>query len=136
LCVWTGSDAPSDDFLARNGLRYGKLYGFAVDMSASTGPTQGKWRDAFHKNATMAKNGAEVAGKWIPNAWQWDGEVKNFHHDVAWEYQNPAPGGMDNYWYWSAAGPDKAGCKCEHVSPVSAPFSLHLYLSLCGRACV
>lgn len=33
------------DFLCRNGLRYGKLYGFAVDQTAS----DFAWRDTWHK---------------------------------------------------------------------------------------
>ena len=50
-----GSQAPASDFLARNGLRYGRIYGFAIDMSPE-GPTGGEWRDEFHKNG--AENGA------------------------------------------------------------------------------
>ena len=72
-----GSDAPEDDFLARNGLKYGQLYGFATDMS-ETGPTGGVFRDEWHKTAT---NGDEVPGKFIAQPWRWDGEVKNFEHD-------------------------------------------------------
>ena len=37
-----GSDAPADDFLARNGFKYGQIYGFAIDMTNTTvrsGPT-------------------------------------------------------------------------------------------------
>lgn len=79
-----GSDASSDDFLARNGLKYGKLYGFATDMSNTT-----QYRDDFHKTAS---NGDKVDGKWIAQKWQWDGEVKNFHHDGGWEYQDAPPG--------------------------------------------
>ena len=72
-----GSDAPEDDFLARNGFKYGQLYGFATDMS-ETGPTRGIWRDEWHKIAT---NGDEVVGKMIAQPWRWDGEVRNFEHD-------------------------------------------------------
>ena len=72
-----GSDAPEDDFLARNGFKYGQLYGFATDMS-ETGPTGGVGRDEWHKTAT---NGAEVVGKMIAQPWRWDGEVRNFEHD-------------------------------------------------------
>jgi len=68
-----GSDAPEDDFLARNGFKYGQLYGFATDMS-ETGPTGGVGRDEWHKTAT---NGAEVVGKMIAQPWRWDGEVRN-----------------------------------------------------------
>ena len=69
--------APEDDFLARNGLKYGQLYGFATDMS-ETGPTAGVWRDEWHKTA---KNGDVVEGKMIAQPWRWDGEVKNFEND-------------------------------------------------------
>ena len=72
-----GSDAPEDDFLARNGLKFGQLYGFAADMS-ETGPTAGVWRDEWHKTA---KNGDVVEGKMIAQPWRWDGEVKNFEND-------------------------------------------------------
>lgn len=69
-----GSDAPADDFLARNGLRYGKVYGFATDMSAD-GQTGGLWRDEYHKDR---ENGEKVEGKFVAIDWQWDGTVKNF----------------------------------------------------------
>jgi hypothetical protein len=69
-----GSDAPEDDFLARNGLKYGQMYGFAIDMRNTTdavGPTAGVWRDEWHKSAY---NGQMVPGKWIAQPWRWDGE--------------------------------------------------------------
>jgi hypothetical protein len=71
-----GSDAPEDDFLARNGLKYGQLYGFAIDMrdgcdGDGAGPTAGVWRDEWHKTA---QNGDMVPGKWIAQPWRWDGE--------------------------------------------------------------
>ena len=113
----TGSDAPADDFLARNGLRYGKLYGFATDMSES-GPTKGMWRDDFHRDATMGVNGAEVPGVFTPIDWQWDGEVVDFEHDGSWDFQEQPPMhlGSSNY-FWNAAGNDAGGCKTEHNTP-------------------
>lgn len=109
-----GSVAPPDDFLARNGLKYGKIYGFAIPMSNST-----EYRDAFHKKAS---NGDKVEGKWIAQSWQWDGEVKNYQHDGGWEYQDAPPGtgvgsALEGYQWWTAAGPDKDGCKTEHHTP-------------------
>ena len=114
----TGSDAPADDFLARNGLRYGKVYGFAVDMS-SDGPTEGLFRDAFHK---PRQNGAKVDGKFVAINWQWDGVVKNFRHDGAFEFQLQVPGyeGTDMMW-WNANGIDASGSKTEHLSPDTRP---------------
>lgn len=113
-----GSPAPEDDFLARNGLKYGQVYGFAIDMRNETGavgPTAGVWRDEFHKSA---QNGDMIPGKWIAQPWRWDGvgklafsnqasrfprnpltfltsfspEVRNFEHDGSWDYQDPPPG--------------------------------------------
>ena len=57
------------------------------------------WRDAYHKTAT---NGDKVEGMWLPQEWRWNGEVKNFHHDGAWEYQDKPPNtgagsGMEGY---------------------------------------
>lgn len=113
-----GSDAPADDFLARNGLRYGKLYGFAIDMSED-GPADGLFRDEFH---TPRENGAQVDGKFVAINWQWDGVVKNYRHDGAWEFQNDVPGyeGTDFKW-WNANGYDESGSKTEHLSPDLRP---------------
>lgn len=122
-----GTEAPADDFLARNGFKYGQIYGFAIDMTNSTnstGPTAGVWRDAFHKTAV---NGDMVPGKWIAQPWRWDGAVKNFQHDGSWEYQVVPPGAeeggeFEGYNWWTAKGPDASGCKTEHLSPVSVAF--------------
>ena len=109
-----GSDAPADDFLARNGLRYGKVYGYVIDMSA-TGPTEGKWRDDFHK---PVENGAHVPGKWVPINWQWDGVVRNYRHDGGWDFQLAPPGYEGTNWkWWNANGYDASGSKTEHLSP-------------------
>ena len=114
----TGSDAPANDFLANNGLRYGKVYGFAVDMSES-GPTGGLFRDAFHK---PRDNGAQVDGKFVAIDWQWDGEVKNFRHDGAWDFQIPVPGYEDgDMMWWNGKGYDASGSKTEHNSPDTRP---------------
>lgn len=103
-----------NDFLSRNGLRYGKMYGFAIDMSES-GPSSGMWRDDFHKDAEKAFNGAKVPGKWIAQPWQWDGKVKNFQYDASWDYQNDPS--MAGYKWWNSAGYDMDGKKTEHLSP-------------------
>lgn len=114
----SGSDAPHDDFLARNGLRYGKLYGFVVDMSAD-GPTGGMWRDDFHKPRA---NGAKVEGKWVAIDWQWDGQVKNYRHDGAWDFQVSPPGYEGtSYEWWNANGYDSSGAKTEHLTPDTRP---------------
>lgn len=130
-----GSDAPADDFLARNGLKYGQIYGFAVDMNDNTTAPYDLWRDAFHKTAD---NGDKVEGKWIPQQWRWDGEVKNFQHDGAWDYQNKPPNtsdgsGMEGYQWWTSKGPDAAGCKTEHNSPDPRPGqTAFVQTSTCG----
>lgn len=114
-----GSPAPEDDFLARNGLKYGQIYGFAIDMTED-GPTGGAWRDEFHKTAV---NGQMVTGKWLPQPWRWNGTVTNFEHDGSWDYQEPPVGAregeeFEGYFWWSSAGPDKSGCKTEHIAGV------------------
>eukprot|EP00536_Pseudo-nitzschia_multiseries_P001605 jgi/Psemu1/322147/estExt_fgenesh1_pg.C_210001 len=55
-----GSDAPEDDFLARNGLKYGKIYGYAVDMGEPYRQSKGLWRDEFHRSPEHAFNGAKI----------------------------------------------------------------------------
>lgn len=103
-----------DDFLARNGLKYGQIYGFAINMGEQ-GPTGGLWRDAFHKDASKAMNGAKVPGKWIAQPWRWDGKVKNFQYDGSWDYQNDPS--VNGFKWWNSAGYDEGGKKTEHVSP-------------------
>lgn len=102
-----------EDFLARNGLKYGRIYGFAVDMSEN-GPTGGLWRDEFHADVNRGVNGAEVKGKWIAQEWRWDGVVRNFQYDGAWEFQQDPLEGLS---WWTAARYDQAGHKMEHMSP-------------------
>lgn len=125
-----GTAAPADDFLARNGLRYGKIYGFAVDISA-TGPTKGLFRDAFHRSAD-ANNGAFVPGQWVAQNWSWDGQVKNFEHDGSWDYQLPT--GVENMTWWNAGGLSSGGCKCEHGTPdLRANVTGFIQGSTCGH---
>jgi hypothetical protein len=110
-----GTAAPATDFLARNGLKYGQMYGFAINM-ASDGPTLGQFRDAFHSNPATNTNGKTVPGKWIAQPWRWDGTVKNFEHDGSWDYQDPT--GVPGYTWWNAKSLTEGGLKCEHGSPV------------------
>ena len=83
------------------------------------GPTGGLFRDAFHK---PRDNGEQVDGKFVAIDWQWDGEVKNFRHDGAWDFQLPVPGydGTGMMW-WNANGYDASGSKTEHLSPDTRP---------------
>ena len=127
-----GSPAPEDDFLAKNGMRYGKVYGYAVDMSED-GPSSGMWRDAFHKDAEKALNGAEVPGFWMPIDWQWNGTVVDFIHDGAWDFQDAVPNAPEGYQFWNAKGNDESGCKTEHNTPIHTPgVSGFIQSSTCG----
>ena len=94
------------------------MYGFAVDMGES-GPTGGLFRDAFHK---PRENGAKVDGKFVAINWQWDGKVKNFRHDGAWDFQIDVPGyaGTNMKW-WNSGSLDASGAKTEHLSPDTRP---------------
>lgn len=133
-----GSDAPEDDFLARNGLRYGKIYGYAVDMGEPFRQSKGLWRDEFHRSPEHAVNGARVKGVWIAQEWSWDGEVKNYRHDASWEYQDKPPHtgpgtGRRKLEWWTGMGPDEKGCKTEHNSPDPREgFSAFVQSSTCG----
>jgi len=94
-------------FLARNGLAYGKVYGFAVSATDFTA------RDTWHREHY---NGDTVDGGFYPTAWMWDGTVQNFEHDGSWEFQNTPVNG-EGMQFWTAGGKDAAGFKTEHVSP-------------------
>ncbi|KAL7577324.1 hypothetical protein ACA910_002062 [Epithemia clementina (nom. ined.)] len=104
---------PASDFLARNGLRYGQMYGFATDMT-SDGPTGGLWRDAAHE---AVGNGYNVPGMFAPINWMWNGEVVDFIHDGSWEFQSTPLNVPEGYEFWTGAGKDESGCKTEHLSP-------------------
>ena len=97
-------------FLARNGLAYGKVYGFAVPEGTDD-------RDAYHVGKTRADvAGQPVEGFFAPTGWRWDGVVKDFETDIAWQFQEP-PKNLNGYKFWTAAGRDEAGFKTEHLSP-------------------
>jgi hypothetical protein len=102
-----GSQAPATDFLARNGLRYGQIYGFATELATH--------RDTFHINAT---NGAKVSGKWLKGQWRWNGTVLPFIYDGSWDFQNQPVGYFGtNYTFWNSRGKIASGLKQEHNTP-------------------
>ena len=98
------------DFLARNGLAYGQLYGFGTDVDTTTG---GMYVDDWSK-VTDRTNGDEVAGAFYPINWQWDGTVKQFKEDGSWEFQELT---SDGYPFWNSGGRSESGSKTEHNSP-------------------
>jgi len=106
----------ANDFLSRNGLAYGKVYGFATDVTQTTG---GRYQEDWHLN--VAVNGDTVSGGFYPIDWQWDGEVKTFMHDGSWNFQHKTSDGL---YFWNQGGRsnpsafDTSGsCKTEHNSP-------------------
>lgn len=99
----------ADDFLSRNGLRFGQMYGFAVDYDKIGA------RDTWHKTAMK---GDTVGGAFYPIEWRWDGEVKDFIHDGSWDFQLPPVGAEDGIEFWNGMGKDKSGSKTEHNAPL------------------
>jgi hypothetical protein len=95
----------ANDFLSRNGLAYGQLFGFAANE------TNGTFVDAFSK---VNAPGTTIAGAVYPIDWQWDGEVKHFVNDGSWAFQHLT---ADRFPSWNWCGRDCAGQKTEHVSP-------------------
>jgi len=107
-------NADSTNFLARNGFEHGALYGFATDCSSGTPGAQG--RDAWHRDT--AAPGATVAGAFYKLRWQdTPGQVRDFVHDAAWEFQDAPDGAPEGWCFWTAAGANESGSKTEHVSP-------------------
>jgi len=101
--------APPSHKCQTQGLRFGKLYGFAV-------PNDFMDRDPWHK---ANGNGGKVEGKWLPISWQWDGTAKNFAHDGSWDF-TVSPPGFPEYKYWNANG-QTIGAKMEHNTPDPRP---------------
>lgn len=83
----------ANDFLSRNGLAYGKVYGFATNVAQTTG---GRYQEDWHKN--VAVNGDTVSGGFYPIDWQWDGNVKSFMDDGSWHFQHKT---SDNLYFWN-----------------------------------
>jgi hypothetical protein len=96
----------ADDFLSRNGLRFGQLYGFATNIELDRDP----WHKANYKGAT-------VKGGFYPVDWKWTGEVKSFEHDGSFAFQDHPVGAPADFEFWTALGPNTEGKKTEHVSP-------------------
>lgn len=102
------------DFLSRNGFEFGAMYGFATDCSAGTPGAEG--RDAWHKNT--ATPGANVTGAFYKLRWtNAPGQVRDFVHDLAWEYQDAPQGAPAGWCFWNGNGKDAGGAKTEHNSP-------------------
>lgn len=96
---------PANDFLSRNGLAHGQLYGFATDQA------DGLFQDAFSK---VKPPGTTISGAFYPIGWKWDGEVKTFVHDGSWDYQHLTADGIP---FWNLNGRDSPGAKTEHNAP-------------------
>ena len=100
------------DFLSKNGLAYGKLYGFSTNMTATgTGTANGLFMDAYSK---VAAPGSTVNGAFYPLDWQWDGQVRSFLYDGSWAFQHLT---VDGQPFWNSKGRDSGGSKTEHNSP-------------------
>ena len=107
--------ADTTGFLEKNGLACGRVYGFAV-------PEATEDRDPWHKGNFRNGHGDSVDGYFAQTQWQWDGTVKNFEFDQAWDFQNPpknedASGASTTHKFWNAEGINEDGKKTEHNSP-------------------
>jgi len=122
---------PATDFLSRNGLAYGKVYGFSTDVASTTG---GRYQEDWHKN--VAVNGDTVAGGFYPIDWQWDGEVRSFMNDGSWAFQHKT---SDGNYFWNQGGSShpsafdtRGSCKTEHNAPDPYGNPRFLQSSTCG----
>lgn len=119
------------DFLSRNGLAYGKVYGFATDVAATTG---GRYQEDWHLN--VAQNGMTVAGAFYPIDWRWNGTVTSFMHDGSWDFQHKTANGL-NFWNQGgrtnpSAFDNYGSCKTEHNSPDPYGGARFMQTSTCG----
>jgi hypothetical protein len=121
---------PATDFLSRNGLAYGQVYGFATNVAQTTA---GRYQDDWHKNQALPGN--TVAGAYYPIDWRWNGTVTSFLHDGSWAFQHKT---SDNTYFWNSGGNaagstfDRPGCKTEHNSPDPYGGARVLQSSTCG----
>lgn len=122
---------PATDFLSRNGLAYGQVYGFATDVSETTG---GRYQEDWHKN--VAVNGDTVDGGFYPIDWRWNGTVTSFMHDGSWAFQHKTSDGLH---FWNQGGSSNpstfetyGSCKTEHNAPDPYGGARVLQGSTCG----
>lgn len=109
---------PATDFLSRNGLRYGKLYGFAVDSTDSEYKVRDQWHKTHADGTTPRATGETMQGRFLPIEWRWDGEVKNFEHDGSWDFTDAPVGANEGEIFWTGEGPDGNWAKkTEHNAP-------------------
>lgn len=111
---------PATDFLSRNGLAYGQVYGFGALPTAFNG----EYGDVWHRN-TANTNGAQVVGGFYPIDWQWNGTVHNFEHDADWHWQEAPLNAPPGTKFWTGAGADTSAAKTEHCTP--SPTGEHAY---------
>jgi len=104
------------DFLSRNGLAYGKVYGFATNVAQTTG---GRYLEDWHRNVALPGN--NVMGGFYPIDWRWNGTVTPFLHDGSWAFQHKTSDGL---YFWNNGGGSagstferSSSCKTEHASP-------------------
>ena len=123
--------AVATDFLSRNGLAYGKVYGFATDVAQTTG---GRFQEDWHLNVALP--GDTVAGGFYPIDWQWDGTVRSFMYDGSWDFQHTTADGKK---FWNQGGRSNpsafdtyGSCKTEHNSPDPYGGPRVLQSSTCG----
>jgi hypothetical protein len=69
------------------------------------------WRDDFHRDVVLARNGANVSGKWIASGLAVDGVVTNFKRWILNSSSLPGTAGteLENYLWWNAGGNDVSG---------------------------
>ena len=122
---------PATDFLSRNGLAYGQVYGFATNVAQTTG---GRYLEDWSKN--VATPGQTVAGGFYPIDWRWNGTVTSFLHDGSWAFQHKT---FDGLYFWNNGGNSPgstfdrvASCKTEHNSPDPYGGARVLQGSTCG----
>jgi hypothetical protein len=88
--------AASETYLARNGLAYGKCYGFALPDTASTlypdiqVPGSNVYFRGFenHFSNVARRNADVIQGKFMPTSWQWDGTVDLVVKTQMFEWQD------------------------------------------------
>ena len=122
---------PATDFLSRNGLAYGKVYGFATNVVQTTG---GRYLEDWHKNVALP--GQTVVGGFYPIDWRWNGTVTSFLHDGSWAFQHKTSDGL---YFWNNGGSTAgstfdraASCKTEHNSPDPYGGARFVQSSTCG----
>ena len=124
------ADKADSTYLARNGLEYGQLYGFALSNDANW-PSYSNL-EAYWSSSSLT-NGQTVSGQYMAIPWRWKKILEPaYRTDVSKWQKSPLTSANDyttltpNYKFWNSTGDATGVYKVEHAA--SDPYGGQRYV--------